>query len=530
MRKIEEKSIKRRDFISGSVVALAGATLMGAVAGCAPSSNETQLSSTASNGADAAEETEKPEAIEPAKVLDCDVVVVGAGSSGVCAAVSASELGAKVILLEAQSETGGNGQFTEGVFVLGSPDQERLGINIDKSEILGMEGVFTNYRVDLCRWTDLIDHALDNYNWLKDNGVLFSGDVTDYKGMGKVFTHHWFEGERAENYMGPMLAKAEANGAQIITSAPATQIIMDSGKVAGIYADSPDGVLQINAKAVILATGGFVQNEEVMANLGFDMSEADYFSTPGHVGDGLKMATEAGARDVSSRAGFLRDITINGLDFKSSVVDAYTMGGPYLWVNGNGERFADENCAVESASCCGNAVLSQESAFCIVSQNVVDDFVSSGKFPNLNEDLQAALSDGVKTVFTGEDIGSLAQAIGVDKDALQATVNQYNSLCEAGKDTDFGKDPEKLTALSDGPFYAFRMGLCYLASFGGVHTNRNFQALAQGDKVIDGLYAVGTDGCELYMNTYTISVPASANANNVNSGRWAAKHAVETYC
>ena len=117
----------------------------------------------------------------------------------------------------------------------------------------------------------------------------------------------------------------------------------------------------------------------------------------------------------------------------------------------------------------------------------------------------------------------------VDADALQESIERYNGFCRDGSDEDFNKDPEMLIPFEEGPYWAFKHGLFYFSTIGGIATNRRFEVVDASGSPIPGLYAVGTDGCELYLETYTVMVPASCNANNVNSGRVAGREAAE-YC
>ena len=108
---------------------------------------------------------------------------------------------------------------------------------------------------------------------------------------------------------------------------------------------------------------------------------------------------------------------------------------------------------------------------------------------------------------------------------MKATVDQYNRLASAGVDTDFGKAPEFLVPITQPPFYVGKLTQELLVGIGGIETNRHGQALDHDKNPIAGLYAIGTDGCMLYRNIYTINVGGTCNANNINSARNAANHA-----
>ncbi|MFR1640088.1 MAG: FAD-dependent oxidoreductase [Eggerthellaceae bacterium] len=244
------------------------------------------------------------------RTMDVDIVVVGSGASGVAATVQAAELGATTLLLEKSDVTGGNGRLTEGMFALNSQMQKELGVGngVTFTDIIAAEQEFFNYRINNLLWKDMANASGDNIDWMASHGVKFSGVVDDYHGLGKFDCFHWFVDGRGSNYIDPMLESAQSMGAVVMTETPALDLIVEDGQVKGLYAEKADGgILQVNAKAVILTSGGYAQNADLMAERGWDLTYSHNNGVEGHDGDGLRMAISAGAHDVSRERCFLRE-------------------------------------------------------------------------------------------------------------------------------------------------------------------------------------------------------------------------------
>lgn len=199
-----------------------------------------------------------------------------------------------------------------------------------------------------------------------------------------------------------------------------------------------------------------------------------------------------------------------------------------MWVNEGAERYANENCGVIVPMCSVNAVHTQEKSFLIFDHALLESLAKNVK--NLAEDVENAVTKcPSKNVYKADSYEELANKAGLDPNAFVATITRYNTLCKQGLDEDFNKPAEMMIALATPPYYIFRQDLTFWTSIGGIHTNRKMEVLDKSGGAIPGLYAAGTDGCELYRETYTINMPGSCNGNNVNSGRTAAKNAVATF-
>lgn len=516
--------VSRRGFVNGALAAVAGAGLLGIASGCAPSSqgagaNETELSSTG--------------AVEPTadEEVDCDIVVVGGGMSGLTAAVRAAELGANVAIVEVKDALGGNGSCTEGVFAVGSHYQQEQGIDISLADIISSEQDFFKFKIDNLFWKDMVSASADTLAWLESQGVEFSGVVDSYSGLGKVPVFHWYKVNSAESHIRPMTERVNELGITSLCGKRAFQLAMSGDEVCGVYArGKDDAVTKVNAKAVILTTGGYADNSELIRKKGID---PDLYFVGGfgdHVGDGYEMAKDVGARDDLHRSCFVREATVeyNSGSCAYPLMVMLFNEPRMLWVNGDGERFADEGCLTITTGCMSNAVQNQANPWAIFTESMLQEFPAriEGVEGTAYDEAQEMLERGSDDLLKADTPKELAQAMGISPEALEETMRIYDGYCEAGVDDDFAKDPSLLQKM-DGSLYAARLKQFVMTSVGCIGTNRRAEVVDEFGEPIPGLYAAGVDGCELYYGTYTISVPASCNGNNAYSGKNAAQNAVE---
>ncbi len=527
--------LSRRKFIEGTAIGATGLLGgMGLVA-CGSTSVENESSSDGS---------EKSEDASPSATYECDVVVVGAGVSGLSASVEASDLGLDVIQLEKHGYTGGWGVGTEGIGGFGTSIQKKAGIEIEPVEVIAKEAEYTHDRIDNLLWIDIINSSADNFDWLLDKGVTFSGIVDDYMGSGAgLNVFHWFaSGTAKADYAAPMTAAAQAQGVNIMLDTQGYQLIVKNGEVAGIYArTSDDEVIEIDTKAVILATGGVASNNGFIKRGGYNMDYL-YQCYGDMTGDGLTMALEVGAADTLDSVAALEVLTVgdqpsgsyatytrNGIDYGATVPNT-------LWVNEDGERFVDESAGSDNWMAKLTATKKQRLCYTIFSQEIIDGNMKTRYADDANSldtymsDFNSMIEDGGRGGIKADTIDELVKKAasafdGIDVDTLSGTIASYDNMCLSGKDDLYGKDSQYMVPLGSGPFYLCLLRQTVCVTFGAIRTDRSFHALDEDKDVIPGLYAIGVDGAMLWPNIYTINIPGGSNANNVNSGRTAAKSA-----
>ena len=515
------RGLDRRTFVAG------GAALAGAAA-CA--SRVALAKGSATADASAAHASAAAD-VQADKTLEADVVIVGAGISGLAAAVQAGELGLATVVLEAGEDVGGNGTGVEGIFGCNTSAQKEQGIELDPGAIVRHELETSQMLPDGVLWTDLVNASAENYDWLCEQGVEFSGVVNDYGGLYP--TMHWFGGNMAGvGYVPPMKEKALSYGVQILTSTSGKSLVTDGGRVCGVVAEGADGTtLQVKARGVILATGGFGYNDEYLERWGFNMEHLQKIGNPLNNADGINMALAVGAQDCIDDACFLAAPNVDGLFGKGDASGKLCFGGPFLWVNGDGERFVNEDLTGSNVMIGCMPFIAQREVFCLADADIIDAAVngernvtSTGAADAADELAEVLESCPSNNIYQADTLEELAGKFGMDADTLQATVDTYNAMCDAGHDDSFGKDPSALKPIRTAPFTMYRLDPAVMVAIGGLGTNRNMQVLDKAGKPIDGLYAIGTDGVRLYRKVYPINIGATCCGNNVNSGRVAVRH------
>lgn len=518
------ENYSRRSFLMGAALTGAGAA----------------LGSLAFPAVAQAKEWESDDAIDVSKVsreIDADVVVCGGGLSGLAAAVQAAESGDKVVLIEAQSSLGGNGLGVEGTCAYGLEGSNSEDISM--GEVIAYELERQQHAIDARIWRDLLSNTADNINWLLENGVQIEPKNPDFAQVyntgryAQRFSFEWTYagGKAGVGYVPPMTDKLGEYGARILLNTRGMKLKQEEdGAITGIYAiDEFGDTLLVHAKAIILACGGFANNETMMAQYGLDMENVRLIGTPGHFGDGVKMALEVGGVPFGQCAFGMTNIIGNTSDPWGVIYQHFSYGGPSLWVTKDGERFADEAASLYSRNFEEQSIpirLQGGTCWAVMDQSVFD-YMAEG-----NDEAIQAWNNLIKTndgVYKADTIEELAQKIGVNQELFVNEFNLYNEMCKQGKDDLFGKDKEYLLPMGTPPFYAGKITMACEGTYcGGVKTDRSYRVvLPNGKSKIDNVFVIGTDGTMIWNNLYSLEVGGTLSAHHIYSGRTAAKAAHE---
>ena len=536
--------LTRRSFLG--MAGVAGLAAGASLAGCAPAGGSQDAGGNGRDDSAKDGTASKGASKNAVATYACDLCVCGAGNSGLSAAVDAAQRGLGVVVLEKQGGTGGGGIGTEGVFAVNSEMQQEAGISIEPADIVSTEMEYSHNRANGLKWFDLVQASGENISWLKDCGVNFTGVVDDYHG-GKFETFHWFGENRAHDDFSPAMTKtAKDLGVEFLMNCPAVELIVDdAGAVAGVYAQKLNGdYVQVNAKAVVLATGGFANNDEYLQEGGFsDTANVERFLY-GYDGDGVRMALEAGGASDIPRMSGLMQLTVSGKPGGEYGTygrgDGLVVAGHNpcaMWINEDGQRFCAESAGVENWMSDMIPSLVHRKLYSIYDAKVFKDAYDGMIAPRISwEETQAELAERIEQnphndFFSADTLDELAKkacdALELDFDTVKESIDAYCEMCEQGRDAYFGKPKEYLQKLENPPFYFSYMPQSVMVTFGGIRTNRKMEVVDKAGAPVAGLYSAGVDSADLWPNIYTINVPGGTNANNINSGRFAARSAAE---
>ncbi|MBP3520850.1 MAG: FAD-dependent oxidoreductase [Oscillospiraceae bacterium] len=421
------------------------------------------------------------------ETYDTDILVVGAGAAGLAAALSAQEAGANVMVMEKTGITGGSTTRSGGkVLAAGTKWQEAQDFT-DNADM--MYDYLMSFDRDGLMDGDLVkqfcDASLENIMWLSDRGVNFINVEPIHSSITPWRVHNVTGGGGQTNGHGgqimvPLTNTFEKNGGKIIYECAAKELLTNAdGAVVGVVGEKTHGgKVTINAKNVILATGGFAHSEDeyLLPYKSFLPSNAASGVPMGNVGDGLRMATAIGAKQVVNPGMQLVHVNYDcyiGINEESGLI-----------VDMNGERFVDEwtyQSHVSSAAARRNSpaifyITSTKDGVCAEPYAMVQWGVTI-ESPNFS--------------YKASSLEELAGLMDVDAETLISTVERYNALCAKGKDDDFGKPADYLIPVEGDTYYAFKMLPGSSVTFGGLQLDSAARVLDTNDQPIPGLYAAG---------------------------------------
>lgn len=547
IQRTESSGVSRRDFIKGasiSAAALAGLSLSACGTSSSSSTDAAGSTSTASSGQGSVSDVWALDPVgDPTETLDYELCVIGGGGTGLAAGIQAMQLGVNVIVLEQNSTTGGAFIGSEGLFAVGSHWQKEAGATFNTNEIIEACLDFHHWIPSAALYQNFFGHTAGSVDWLESLGVEF--DHVQSLGDSWV-TWHVYKGIGSEGtgvtFMKSFGEAAEKIGLPIELECVAKKIVMENGKVAGVIAERSDGtVIKVNCQAVIVGTGGYASNGDLIHALNGAPADRVYDSGSfaHRVGQGLKMMVDAGAT-MADGSGCIAWYGPIAPDMTyGSPLQATTCMQPTLWVDQNAKRFVREDMFLKNFAFAGNAVAKRERVFTIVNRATLQRYQDEGSdvgvgvyvnagtpLPGLLDDVDAYVAKANGRVFTADTIRELADACGLDPDALEETFEEHEQYVANGADLEFGKPAKYLFSMAEGPYYAFDVNDGIFCTCGGIKVTPDTEVLNDKDEVIEGLYAGGCDAGGFYGDTYDVGIAGGSCASwAINSGRLAAKHA-----
>lgn len=450
------------------------------------------------------------------RVMDTDVVVVGAGMAGLSAGISALENGANVILVEKLDIVGGTSTFAGGG-VSGSPNEEDEEAYLAQLNYLDSLFEDSKYPEEKMIQT-LASNQAETHQWLNELGIGFyyaNGGKTGYPiGVGSFAVP---EGYHGGDYQILSLKKVfQEKGGVILTGTPAISLIHEDNTVKGIRAMDKQGEIEIHAEDVVLASGGFGRNKEMVAKYIPDGIDDITTTAVGNTGDGITMALEVGAD-------LYEDMHLMGCAGKWYPLDlfnyVYLSDTPVtgIYVDDNGLRRIDE----DNLNYIVHAKFFEDGQDYYWAIYTEEMLAQADKLELVN---QGITYDDTKYI-KADSIVELAEKSGINADNFINTINNYNQYCANQEDPEFNKLASNLISFEEGPYYAVYTANIAIGTNGGLVSNENAQVLnTQGD-IIEHLYAAGEISNHGFLNVsycggYALSI-------DVTMGKIAGEHAAK---
>lgn len=436
------------------------------------------------------------------ETIDTDVVVVGMGLAGATAAVSAVDEGVKVVAIEKAGAAGGSSKYSGGfITAVGTKQAQEEGVTITADDYFASY----NAQEDLSEKKDetdrdamkaMIERSASDIEFLDNH----NDPITGPDGFGSDFkVWHYpadrtsaFDGEAAgaDHIVQLMEWLNKQDNFSIYYNTPATKILTDeNGKVSGVECTRNDGsTLTVNAKSVVLATGGYAASKEMMERFCPDFPQEWVLpyttSSMYNTGDGITMA-EALNADIYED-GWWMDLAI-GVDVGGySTYFPDTLNGlinyaNYFVTDGTGKRILNVNSLYGPRSIVFAKAMEETG-------KIYSIFTKEG-FENGIQFIEDNNRVDNKNVYKADTLEELAEMTGMDANTFVEQVNRYNEMCEKGVDEDLGQTT--LIPIGEGPYYAVDIKTITMGTIGGLKTDDDKHVLDKEGNAIDGLYAAG---------------------------------------
>ena len=473
---------------------------------------------------EALENAAAPAGEKEAKELSADVIVVGGGGAGMSAATRLAQLGKSVILVEKSGFLGGAISVSGGnQVVMGSQLQIDNGVADDSVESMVADfeanGANKNNKEILTLFAENVGATTD---WL-----VASCGITFEEGLHQLgeYSHNRelaYTGGGA-GFAEAMRKAVEEAGVQVLLNTKAESLIADNGTVTGVKAASSDADYTLTAGDVVLATGGYGANKDMLTD---EMKSALYYGPASSTGEGIQMAQAVGAQTANMEYGKRYP---NGIEVSEGMAKSTIAGNIVGWtmsailVNKDGNRVVNEKASNRTIL---EEELKQEGGelYLLLDAETFEAWKAKLAPAGISDaDIEKYLeANGTTTpVFAhGETLEEAAAAAGINADNLKATVEKYNGFVAKGSDDDFGRAATYLTkTIGEGPYYIVEQKPRFATTMGGLVINTSMQVLNEAGEPISGLYAAG-ENCGQVMGDDSPS--GANNAWALTSGKLAA--------
>ncbi|MBA4390795.1 MAG: FAD-binding dehydrogenase [Syntrophus sp. (in: bacteria)] len=486
---------------------------------------------------------------------DVDIVIAGGGLSGLSAALTAAENGVKAIVLEKLPFVGGAGIFPEGSLGIGTRYQKEKGITTTTDQVFAKVMEFHHWRCNASVIRTLLNESGKTIDWLTDHGVVIKNIRTMFPPEKSLQVWHIYEGHGAR-VVKVMSESIKKKGGLILTRTPVKELLINNkGVVTGVVAENAEGeTVTVNAKAVIIATGGFASNKRMLKKYVPDVSTPGMAKlmyrgpvVDGRKGDGINMALSANAAlagmgTLAGNSPYLDNEPairqFSGPDYMKQMRCALSQ--PFLWVNKHGDRFYNESFGSVFSDVYNAMTSNGGLMWSIFDGNMQKFMVENGPLTPFNAIVvpgqkMTALDEGIQKgielgfAFKADTIEELANKIHIKPEKLRETIEKVNRYAGQKNDPDFSRKPEHLIKFDtrNGPYYALKGLRAFFLTLGGIQINTKMQALNGNGEVIPGLYVTGQDMGGLYDSTYDLLAEGSASSFALSSGRIAVRGIVQ---
>jgi fumarate reductase flavoprotein subunit len=464
------------------------------------------------------------------ELLKSDLLIIGAGGSGLTAAVAAASRGVQVRVIEKRHTAGGTMPMLAGLVAGDSPTQKRAGIDVSADDLFLKQMQYSQWKLDPRIVRTWLNRSGETIRWLEAKGIHFEM----YSMFSDELATSWHYGLRVGSDIVKALQKDCSDlNIQFLFETRAEHILSDTlGRIRGLTAKHHDQDLEFEAKAVIIATGGYGGNRGMMEKYcpNYKNSLPITGIEIAHTGDGIQMAFEAGADNEG-----LGNLLLCGPCFVGGFGAFHLAIEPTtIWVNKDGRRFIEEglDCSPFEAP---NAILRQPDQVCFSLfdertklQVIEHGYIRpDGATVSPVDKIAGALEENFKkgTLMKSDHWDDIAGWIGVEPAKLKSTVDEYNQSCDIGYDKEFAKKPKFLKALRNPPFYVAKCYAWHLGSIGGIKINERMEVLNKNRQWIQGLYACGSDTGGWSASTYNRYLAGAGASFALNSGLIAGENA-----